>query len=65
MAKTSPGRPTKKKGTAQNKCVSVWLLADEKESVQKAADSVRMPVSMWAGRVLIEASKRALAAVGM
>jgi hypothetical protein len=65
MTKTSPGRPKKKKGTAQNKCVSVWLLEDEKASVDSAARSTRLPTSTWAGKVLVEAAKRALAAVGV
>jgi len=45
--------------------VSVWLLEDEKESVKMAANVARLPVSTWAGKVLTDAAKRALAAVGL
>ena len=63
--KAKRGRPEKDSGDAQNECVSVWLMGDEKASVQKAAKSARLPVSTWAGKVLVEAAKRALLAVGL
>jgi hypothetical protein len=63
--KTNLGRPSKGKENSQTKCVSVWLLPEEKEAVAMASKSARLPTSTWAGKVLVEAAKRALLAVGM
>jgi hypothetical protein len=59
------GRPKKEVGASQTKCVSVWLLEDEKESIQRAANLSRMPVSTWAGKVLTDAARRVLASIGV
>jgi len=60
-----PGRPKKEISEAQTRCVSVWLLEGEKESIQRAANSARLPVSTWAGKVLTDAARRTLAALGV
>jgi hypothetical protein len=65
MKKTKQGRPEKNPEDAQTKCVSVWLLEAEKENVQKAASAAELPVSTWARKVLKDAAKRALDAVGL
>lgn len=62
---TKRGRPKQDEADSQTECVSVWLRGDEKAEVQKAAKAARLPVSTWAGKVLVEAARRALAAVGM
>lgn len=59
------GRPPKDKEDTQGDCLSVHLRADEKDDVRKAARAARLPMSTWAGKVITEAAKRALAAVGM
>ena len=65
MGKKKLGRPKSSEDTSQKYCVSVWLRADEKADVAMAADAARLPTSTWAGKVLVEAAKRALTAMGL
>lgn len=59
------GRRKKTPDEAQNTCVSVWLTPDEKSDIAKAAAVIEIPVSTWSRRVLKDAARKALEAVGM
>jgi hypothetical protein len=67
MSKTikKKGRPEKPENEQRKHCISVWLDADGKERIKKAAKSAGDASGRWLGKVGDEAARRALAAMGM
>ena len=59
------GRKKKDPSNAQTECVSGWFAKDEKDEIVKASAAAEIPVSTWARKVLKEAAKRTLAAMGL
>ena len=59
------GRPAKPEAEHRKHCISVWLDADGKARIERAARGAGDASGRWLGKVGDEAARRALAAMGM
>jgi len=67
MSKTprTRGRPRKPEANKRKHSISVWLEADAKERIEKAAAGAGDPTGRWLGKVGDDAARRALASLGI
>ena len=59
------GRPAKPANEQRKHCISVWLDANGKERIKKAASAAGDASGRWLGKVGDDAARKALAALGM